>query len=949
MFKRTTTSAAAVAMLGTLVAIASQPASAQEVQRIEITGSSIKRVDAETALPVTTITRDDIARSGVANVEQLVKAITAVATAGSTSGSSLSGLATYGLSSVSLRGLGEARTLVLVNGRRLAVFAGSSGSTVAVDINAIPISAIDRIEVLRDGASSLYGSDAVAGVINFILRKDYTGLELSAYHGAPTRGGGGSISKAGVVGGMGSLDREGFNVMLAASVEKSASLFGRERDFSKSGVVLPYFFSGATPSGRVEGIWVTNAPGTQVVRNSNARDPAANPFGVTSSGYGNPAADDPTTGTGHIGPNNCAAIRMFQSPSQGGVGGAFNNCLYDPAPDVGLFPKVDHADLLAAGKFQINSNTVAYADLLWARTKVLGEYQPSPVRAGFFTSDPLFFDLATNPNNVQPALLIRPSNPAYQSVLVPYLTANGLGAMIGQDIAVSSRTFLLGKRKETDTNTQTRLITGVKGAFGDWDYDVALSSNQSQSKGVLTDGYFSLLKAAEIINQSNWNPWGVPGSDPALDAQLQAAKYVGPTITGTSKVNGVDATVTGTVLQMPAGPLQLAVGSSYRQESFKVDVPSILGGGDISGLGGATVPQDAKRKIGSLFAELNIPLAKDLEANLSDRWDKYSVVGATNNGKASLRWSPSSELLVRGALGTGFRAPSLVELYQGPSVNSTEQFIDPLFAADGPVQPDALNGGNPDLKPEKSKQFSLGVVVSPIKSLSIGVDWFNIKINNMILKPGALGMINAARAGRNLFYAGDVEFGADGTVSQVDQRLRNIGTAKIEGLDVDARWTDRFAFGKLAVSMNGTYMSKYELDNAGIKENSVGTIANPDGTPIFVALNGGVVLRWKHVLSGTWSQGPLSVTVAQNFSKGYGDVPDLNGDPHRVPNFSTYDAQVAFTGVKNLKLTLGARNLFDKNPPIYIGAGSYFGSGFDPTQYDARGRFVYVSANYKFF
>jgi iron complex outermembrane recepter protein len=361
------------------------------------------------------------------------------------------------------------------------------------------------------------------------------------------------------------------------------------------------------------------------------------------------------------------------------------------------------------------------------------------------------------------------------------------------------------------------------------------------------------------------------------------------------------------------------------------------------------VPQDAKRKIGSLFAELNIPLAKDLEANLSDRWDKYSVVGATNNGKASLRWSPSSELLVRGALGTGFRAPSLVELYQGPSVNSTEQFIDPLFAADGPVQPDALNGGNPDLKPEKSKQFSLGVVVSPIKSLSIGVDWFNIKINNMILKPGALGMINAARAGRNLFYAGDVEFGADGTVSQVDQRLRNIGTAKIEGLDVDARWTDRFAFGKLAVSMNGTYMSKYELDNAGIKENSVGTIANPDGTPIFVALNGGVVLRWKHVLSGTWSQGPLSVTVAQNFSKGYGDVPDLNGDPHRVPNFSTYDAQVAFTGVKNLKLTLGARNLFDKNPPIYIGAGSYFGSGFDPTQYDARGRFVYVSANYKFF
>jgi iron complex outermembrane recepter protein len=917
---------------------------AQEAQRIEITGSSIKRVDAETALPVTTISRDDIARSGVANVEQLVRSITSVATAGSTSGSSLSGLTTYGLSSVSLRGLGESRTLVLVNGRRLAVFAGSNGSTVAVDINAIPVSAIERVEVLRDGASSLYGSDAVAGVINFILRKDYTGFELSAYHGAPTRKGGGAISKAGIVGGFGALEKEGFNVMLAASAEKSEALFGRERDFSKSGVVLPYFFSGATPSGRIEGIWdsTKNLKG-------NSRNASTNPFGIFTSGYGNPAADDPTTGTGHTGPNNCAAIGMFQAPSKGGVGGAFNNCLYDPAPDVGLFPKTDHADLLLAGKFQINPSMQAYADVMWARTKVYGEFQPSPLRAGFFSSDPLFADPATNANNVQPALLIKPSNPAYQSVLVPYLTANGLTDMIDKDIAVSSRTFLLGKRKETDTNTQTRLVTGLKGALGEWDYDVALSSNQSKSKGILTDGYFSLIKTAEIINQSNWNPWGAIGSDPALDAQLQSAKYIGPTITGTSKVDGVDATVTGTIAQMSAGPLQLAVGSSYRRESFKVDVPPILGGGDISGLGGAVVPQDAKRKIGSLFAELNIPIVKGLEANLSDRWDKYSAVGSTNNGKASVRWSPSSEVLLRGAVGTGFRAPSLVELYQGRSINSTEQFIDPLFAADGPIQPDAINGGFAGLKPEKSKQFSLGVVVSPVKSLSFGVDWFRIKIDNMILKPGALGMINAARAGRNLFYAGDVEFGADGDVVLVDQRLRNIGTANVEGVDIDARWTDSFAFGKLSASLNGTYMSKYELNNAGIKESSVGTIANPDGTPIFVALNGGVVLRWKHVLSGTWSQGPWAVTFAQNFSKGYGDVPDLDGNPHRVPDFATYDAQVSFTGVKDLKLTLGARNLFDKNPPLFIGAGSYFGSGFDPTQYDARGRFVYVSANYKFF
>lgn len=949
MFERTRLSRAATIAISGVLATFAPAVFAQAAQRVEITGSSIKRIDAETALPVTTITRDEITRSGVANIEQLIQAISAVATAGSTSGSSLAGLATYGLSSVSLRGLGETRTLVLVNGRRLAVFAGSNGSTVAVDINAVPMAAIERVEVLRDGASSLYGSDAVAGVINFILRKDYQGLELSAYSGNPTRAGGGGIMKAGLVFGAGNLDTDKFNLMLTADVEDGKALFGRERNFAKSGVVLPYFFSGATPSGRVEGVWVTNASGTPVVPNSNARNAATNPFGISTSGYGNPAADDPTSGTGHTGPNNCAAIRMFQSPSKGGIGGALDNCLYDPAPDVGLFPKVKHEDLLGTFKFQVNPATLFYSEAMWARTTVNETYQPSPLRAGFFTTDPLFFDPTTNPNNVQPALLIHPSNPNYQSVLVPYLQSHGLASMIGSDIAVSSRTFMLGGRQEIDTNTQTRLVTGLQGTVGHWDYDVAFSTNKSESDGKLTDGYYSLLKTAEIINGSNWNPWGAPGSDAALDAQLQPAKYIGPTITGTSKSNAVDVTFTGTLTNLPAGPLQAAFGGSLRRDSFKVDVPPILGGGDIAGLGGAVVPQDAKRSTTSLFTELNIPMAKGVEANLSDRWDKYDDVGSTNNGKASVRWSPTNQVLLRGAVGTGFRAPSLVELHQGQSVNSTEQFIDPLDPASGPIQPDALIGGNPNLRPEKSKQFSLGAVFSPVKDFSIGLDWYHIKIDDMILKPGALGMVNAARGGHNLFYAGDVVFLSDGSVAQVDQTLRNAGAATIEGLDVDMRWSQKFDAGKLAVALNGTRVSKYDLRNAGNVQASVGTIANPDGTPLFVALNGGVVLKWKHTLSATWTTGPWAVTLGQNYASGYGDVPDLNGNPHRVPSFATYDAQISYSGVKNMTLTVGARNLFDKDPPLFIGAGSYFGSGFDPSQYDARARFVYFSASYKFF
>lgn len=949
MFARTGIWRAVMLVVGG--AVLASGATAQEGQRIEITGSSIKRIDAETALPVTTLTREDIARSGVANVEQLVKSITSVATAGGATGGSLAGLPTYGQSSVSLRGLGDARTLVLVNGRRLAVFAGSNvigGSVAAVDINAIPVAAIARVEVLRDGASSLYGSDAVAGVINFILRSDYNGFEATAYYGAPTRSGGGAIKKGSLVFGTGSLESDRFNVMLAADVERSDPLFGRERDFSRSGVRPPYYTSGATPSGRIEGVWDSTKTFAE-----NSRNATTNPFGISTSGYGNPAADDPATGTGHVGPNNCGAIGMFQSPSKGGVGGAFNNCLYDNAPDVGLFPKNEHVDLVAALKFQFDANAQLYADAMWARTKVDEIYQPSPLRAAFFTTDPLFGSATTNPNNVQPALLIKPGNPNYQSILVPYLNANGLGAMVGQDIAVTSRTFVLGRRQEQDTNTQWRLVTGIKGALLDWDYDLALSSNQSKSDGKLTDGYYSLLKTAEIINGSNWNPWAAPGADSALEQQLQAAKYIGPTITASSKVDGVDGTIRGTLTDLPAGPLQGAFGLNSRRERFKVDVPAILGGGDIAGLGGPVVAQDAKRNTNSLFAEFNLPLAKNFEANLSDRWDRYSDVGSTNNGKASVRWSPVPEFLVRGALGTGFRAPSLVELHQQQALSSTEQFIDPAFPADGPIQPDALVGGNPDLKPEKSKQYSIGVVLSPVKSLSVGLDWFHIKIDNMVLRPGALAMVKAARAGGNLFYAGDVQFSNDdpvsGEVLQVDQTLRNIGSATVEGLDVDARWNELFSFGRVSVAFNGTWMSKYDLNNAGITEKSVGTIATPDGTPITIAINGGTVLRWKHTLSGTWSTDDWSATLAQNYSSGYGDVNDLNGNPHHVSAFTSYDAQLSYTGVKNLKLTLGARNLFDKDPPLFIGAGNYFGYGFNPQEYDARGRFVYVSANYKFF
>jgi iron complex outermembrane receptor protein len=349
-----------------------------------------------------------------------------------------------------------------------------------------------------------------------------------------------------------------------------------------------------------------------------------------------------------------------------------------------------------------------------------------------------------------------------------------------------------------------------------------------------------------------------------------------------------------------------------------------------------------------VFAELNVPILKTLEGNVAVRNDHYSDVGGTTNGKASLRFNPVQSVLLRASVGSGFRAPTLVELHRPASAGTTEQFIDPQFTADGAVQANSTIGGNPDLKPEKSKQASFGIVFQPVSQISVGVDYFHIKIDNLIAGPSALSLVNAARAGKPLYGPNDVVFAPDGTVDTVDQRLRNANGAVVSGLDVDLRFKQAFSFAKLTVNMNGTYTDKYDYKTLNGTQSSVGTIVQPDGSPLDIAASG-VVVRWKHVLSANLQSGPWSGTLIQNYQSGYRDANDLNGDRHDVSSLTTYDAQVAYTGIRNLSLALGVRNLFDKNPPLAIGNGSQFQAGYDATYYDARARTAYVTANYKFF
>ncbi len=925
MLKRTHVCTAA------MMALAAVPVAAQDNQRVEITGSAIRRVDAEAALPVSIITREEISRSGVVNTEQLLQSIAAVSSMGGTSLTTGAGSSIYGRASPSLRGLGEERTLVLVNGRRVAPAAGGGGS--AVNVNTIPLAAIERVEVLRDGASSIYGSDAVAGVINFILRRDYKGAEIAGTYDKPTRSGGGDSGKVSVVGGIGDINKEGWNITLSASIEKEKELKATDREFAKTGNVFPYIVAGATGLGNIEG---SIDPVTGV------RGPFGNSPGT---GFGNPLAAS----------NNCAAIQMFSNPTPSSRGAPY--CAYDSSPDVRLVPDRDSKNLSLSGAFRLGGGTELFGDVLYGKSTVTQRIQPSPVRRSFLVPDALFAQ-----QGVVPALILSPSNPNYQTA-VTYLTAlrndpatsaavqAEIDTILGQPLAITSRVFDFGPRTQRDTSEQTRAVAGVRGDVAGQSYEVALSRNESKTSGSVIAGYFSQVAFANAVNAStDWNPWSLSQSG-AFQSSIAGAEYRGPTLEAKSSSDVIDGKVSGDVVRLPGGMSQYAVGMQYRNEKYINSPSPALETGDIAGLGGATPPVNRGRKIGAGYVEFNAPIVKGLEATIAVRGDKYNDVGNAATYKTSVRWQPIKSVLLRASHGSGFRAPTLEDLWRPQTLGTSEQFNDPATGQTS-LQVNSLSGGSPTLKPEKSKQSSVGIVLQPTEAFSVGLDFFWVRIRDIINDPSAQEVVSGFRSG-DPTYANSVTL-APGTndIDSIVVTTVNSGDAKVSGVDLDLNYRMNVGPGKLDLGWSGTYMSKFdEVGPGGGISHKVGTIIDADGNPVLGGDDGGVVLRWKHVLAATYSMGPWAFTLAQNYAHGYeAGFRQIDGERNFMGKLITYDMQIGYSGVKNLRLALGVKNLTDKNPPgVYTPVSNQFQAGYDVTQYDARARRVYLTMGYKFF
>lgn len=909
--------------------LAPSPETSQQprvMEEVTVTGSSIKRINAETALPIQIMRQEDIARTGATNAEELFHQISAASSVGSVVAAQETGIQTGSISTISLRGLGSERTLVLINGLRSAVYggggAGANGNS--VDISSIPIAAIERVEILKDGASAVYGSDAIAGVVNFILRSNFQGIEASATAGTPTDKGGGQQEQASVYAGKGDLVNDHYNVGLGVDFEHYTPLMGSDRAFATR--YSPGYGNDVTSSFAFPAnVSLPNGGGTR-----------------------NPAVPN-------CGPNSIVDRNFVDSnnvPTQ---------CRFDNSPYDSLQPLVQKISVMFNGHLTMTDTSQLYTDDTFAQVKTTTTVQPVPLSNGnaLLASNPYNAYLSNLLATQYPqypklaslvgtgAFLLSPNSPYYPTA---FATAHGID---GQPLNLIYRDFANGPRNTRDTADTLRFVIGYKGNTAGWDYDTSLLYNQINVKEDLLSGYALYSELMPLLDQGSINPFGAT-ADPAALAQAQADTFTGQAFETKTSITNLNGRVTRDLMQLPAGPLTGALGVEFRHETFEFDPAGAIQTGDISGEGGNELPISASRNVESAYLELNATLAKGLEVDLAGRYDNYQRVGSTGNPKLSLRWQPTQSVLVRAAAGTGFRAPSLTDLYapqtQSITSNGTRDWLNcPNFLPDNPAcsfQFTTITGGNPHLSPEKSQSYTLGAVFEPVRDLSIDLDSFWIFLRNQITVNGLNYAFIMQSAATEEQYKSYINRGADGTIVSINQTNANLFKSELSGLDMDIKYRfDMGLAGRLTLLGNGTYYSRYVAQNPDGSWTSQLDV----GLPSVALGEGGIVSRFRYNATAVYEIGSWGLSLTQNYQKRYHDtVSNISATPRFVSAYQTIDSQVFYKGLQSFKFTLGVRNLFNRDPPYanYAGTANNFVGGYDLNYGDPLGRFVYLTAQY---
>lgn len=838
MIKRTKVAAAInVAIVTSISAgtfVASNSFAAEEtakVERIEVTGSRIQRQDMETASPVTVIDAAAIKAEGFTSVDQMLQVQTSMA--GAAVGSSTNNGAD-GVAQVDLRGMGSQRTLVLLNGRRMVN--SGSGADSSVDLNSIPVAMIARVEILKDGASAVYGSDAIAGVVNIITKKDFEGFQLD-FNGSGTDKGDG---RNGDVSALYGFNTDGGNYTFGAAFSDRRDVIQADRDWTATGE------SWSIPTGALD-YMVKDANGNWVDQEEV--------YDYTQDSY-------------------------YQTPSE-------------------------RRSLFANMTQELGNDVVLTADAIYTNRRSHQQMAAQPANIGL--------NVCGNANVPAGAPCI---------TLDSAMTAAGIKANDKGLVNYRRRTNEVGPRIYTQDTDTWRLSGGLAGTLDvhtgmNWDVTYTYGKNKAET------AVENSINATDMATSIYANPDAWFSGAPLTQQTINAIGY-SEKANGGNEQQTLSAGLNGELFDLKAGAVGFAIGAEYRRESGFYNPDPIVVAGESTAA--QQDPTDGNYNVVSIFQEVSVPFTEKLTGEFALRLDDYSTFGKATTWKIGLTYTATDDLMVRTVAATGFRAPSVAELYGGNS-GSFDYLKDPW----GNIKDAQIlvnRTSDPDLQPEESESYTAGLVYSPsyIDGMSVTLDYWRFKLDNAIARMDTQVGLNACHAG-DASACETFNIGAGGNLDNLTNALTNVGSQDTSGIDFNLA----YSFGLIGldwkVSNDTTYLVKFEQDGGEY----TGTI---DG-------NFGAYARVRNNFSISAGQDDWSVMY---FNRYIGDMRDL-AEGNKVGDIIYHNISGTYHINDMTTVSLGVKNFTDEKP-VTVSNGS--DGGTVPEVYDTIGRTIYGGVTVKF-
>ena len=930
---------------------------AKTLDTITVTGSRIKQADAVTSNPVLVLDRAKLDKTGVQSVGEVLQQLTASGKALNAKFNS-SGNFGYppdgggigaGSAQVDLRNLGPQRVLVLVDGVRWVNESSASGVSGSADVNTIPLSIVERIEVLEDGASAIYGSDAIAGVINIITRKKFDGVGIHTYYGQWSRGGD-TTEGALTLGGSGDRWSAIFN---AGYYEQKAIGAGK---WGQSALPEPGAGLRAGSSGTPQGRFTFCDPARPAGSYGSCSADQANFYDVTlndgtTTPVWNPA--DPSAGSYH---DFSGADRFNFAPY---------NLLLTPSKRKSLFTSIS---------YDVSDNTRLHIKALYNNRTSANQAAPEPIFVGPYAGS----------GGIADTIVIAANNP-YNPFGITLDPATNFGWVTRRPVEVGPRIF------DQDVDT-AYFNVGLDGVFNlggrsfNWDANATHSQNKATQRFYNGYNVAKLKLALGDVNICNAVPGCVPldlfgGQGRPMTQQM--IDYIRTTQIDSSKqvLDQFSANVTGDLFAIGDREAAFAAGVEHRRYRGDFNPDPLRQSGESQDSFAA--PVSASYDVSEVYTEFRFPLLATLDVSAAGRYSDYSTFGGATTGKLGVRWQPIQDLVIRGTYSTGFRAPNLGELYGLTQFGAT--LVDPCGPTGGAgaapeyaagcaaqgvppgfeqanTQITTFTGGNPNLNPEKSDSYTFGAVYSPgwaenlswASKLDFEVGYYHHKIKGAIQARDIQALLNACLstgAGTDPVLCAPFTRAAGGNLNPPQNFLDNLGTITTDGVDFKANWTSpEWGWGRLNASLQSTYVGKYEaVDRDGnIAQRKVGIEVNDSAIP-----------KWQTNLQVGWNRGDFDANWNLRFVSAVkeacanaviADVPGcLGGVEFNQLGGTTYsDVQFGWKNafsLEGLKLSAGANNVFGKEPPVCLTCSL---NGYDAGTYDLPGAFWYVSADYRF-